>query len=93
MDKSRFHFDGPVTAADHGSVGRLLTLAENGDESSLTTALANARSRDEGEECPVVGITGTGGAGKSSLWQLFRRMLTLSQSHLTKAGQSVSSNT
>ena len=67
MDKSRFHFDGPVTAADHGSVGRLLTLAENGDESALTTALANARSRDEGEECPVVGITGTGGAGKSSL--------------------------
>ena len=67
MDKSRFHFDGPVTAADHGSVGRLLTLAENGDESALAAALGNARSRAEGEECPVVGITGTGGAGKSSL--------------------------
>jgi methylmalonyl-CoA mutase len=67
MDESRFHFDGPVTAADHGTVGRLLTLAENGDESTLTTALGNARSKDGGEECPVVGITGTGGAGKSSL--------------------------
>ncbi|MEE3113929.1 MAG: methylmalonyl-CoA mutase family protein, partial [Candidatus Thermoplasmatota archaeon] len=67
MDESRLHVDGPVTPADHGSVGRLLTLAENGDESALEAALGNARSRDEGEECPVVGITGTGGAGKSSL--------------------------
>ncbi|MCH2268773.1 methylmalonyl-CoA mutase family protein [Candidatus Thalassarchaeum betae] len=67
LEGSRFEFDGPVTADDHGAVARLLTMAENGDEGALSAALATARSRDEGDECPVVGITGTGGAGKSCL--------------------------
>ncbi len=68
LEKSRFEsISGPVTPEDHGSVSRLLTMAENMDPSELQDVLSRARSREIGEECPVVGITGTGGAGKSSL--------------------------
>jgi len=68
LDESRFDsLSGPVTAADHGGVARLLTLAENGDEGSFAPALERVRSRAVEDACPVVGLTGTGGAGKSSL--------------------------
>ena len=68
LDESRFDsLSGPVTAADHGGVARLLTLAENGDEGSFASALERVRSRAVEDACPVVGLTGTGGAGKSSL--------------------------
>ena len=45
---------------------RLLTLAENADEKIFNKILEQVRSTD-GSNCPVVGLTGTGGAGKSSL--------------------------
>ena len=68
LDSSRFDsLSGPVTADDHGAVSKLLTLAENGDEDTFSTALKRVRSRSDDESCPVVGLTGTGGAGKSSL--------------------------
>ena len=68
LDSSRFDsLAKPVTADDHSSVSKILTLAENGDESSFSAVLQRVRSRPEGEVCPVVGLTGTGGAGKSSL--------------------------
>ena len=67
MDASRFVFDGPISADDHSAVGRLLTLAENADESALAAALEVVRSRDSADECPVVGLFGSGGSGKSSL--------------------------
>ncbi|MCH2428792.1 MAG: methylmalonyl-CoA mutase family protein, partial [Candidatus Thalassarchaeum sp.] len=68
LDESRFEsIQQPVTPEDHGAVSRLLTMAENLDKEQLQEALSRARSRDVSEECPVVGITGTGGAGKSSL--------------------------
>ena len=68
LDSARFDsLSGPVTADDHGGVSRLLTLAENGDEDAFSAALKRVRSRSEKEACPVVGLTGTGGAGKSSL--------------------------
>lgn len=68
LDSSRFDsLAGPVTADDHGSVSKLLTLAENGDEGDFSATLERVRSRPEDEVCPVVGLTGTGGAGKSSL--------------------------
>jgi len=57
--------DGTVSAADHGAVARLLTLAENAEEDVFRAALEAARSNTN--DCPVVGLTGTGGAGKSSL--------------------------
>ncbi len=67
MDNSRFSFSKPVTADEHGNIARLLTLAENADEEEYRAALEQARSCSTDQVCPVVGLTGTGGAGKSSL--------------------------
>ena len=68
MEPSRFDsLDSPVTADDHGSVSRMLTMAENSTHEDFTDALARTRSVAESQGCPVVGVTGTGGAGKSSL--------------------------
>ena len=68
LEESRFDdLSGPVTADDHGAVSRLLTLAENGDEGAFSAALEAVRSCAKEDSCPVVGLTGTGGAGKSSL--------------------------
>ena len=68
MEPSRFDsLDRPVMADDHGSVSRMLTMAENSTHEDFTAALARTRSVAESQGCPVVGVTGTGGAGKSSL--------------------------
>ena len=68
LDRSRFEsLDGPINADDHGAVSRMLTMAENSSHEDFTAALARTRSVEESEGCPVVGVTGTGGAGKSSL--------------------------
>ncbi len=68
LDESRFDsLSGPVNADNHGAVSKLLTLAENGDDDAFSAVLERVRSRSEEDECPVVGLTGTGGAGKSSL--------------------------
>jgi len=68
LEKSRFDsLSGEVSAEDHGSVSKLLTLAENADDSEFQTVLQRVRSVDVDAGCPVVGLTGTGGAGKSSL--------------------------
>lgn len=56
----------PINADNHPSVSKLLTLAENADEQMFNEILEKVRSTD-GSKCPVVGLTGTGGAGKSSL--------------------------
>ena len=68
LNPERFSkLSGPIDAMDHGSVAKLLTLAENGDEDLFRKKLQECRSRSEEEGCPVIGLTGTGGAGKSSL--------------------------
>ena len=68
LDETRFDsLSGPVNADDHGSVSKLLTLAENGNDGAFSAVLERVRSRSEEKVCPVVGLTGTGGAGKSSL--------------------------
>jgi methylmalonyl-CoA mutase len=68
LDEARFDsLSGPVTADDHGAISRLLTLAENGDDVTFSAVMGRVRSRSEEDACPVVGLTGTGGAGKSSL--------------------------
>ena len=67
LDPKRFEsLKEPITAENHASVSKLLTLAENADEKMFNKILENVRSTD-GSKCPVVGLTGTGGAGKSSL--------------------------
>jgi len=58
---------GVVDATNHGSVAKLLTLAENATESKFNAILEKCRSTAAADGCPVVGLTGTGGAGKSSL--------------------------
>ncbi|MDB5104335.1 MAG: methylmalonyl-CoA mutase [Fibrobacteres bacterium] len=59
------------TAADSPAIARALSTLEWGQEKSgrvKTGGLLKAiRARLRGSVCPVVGITGTGGAGKSSL--------------------------
>ena len=68
LDRSRYSdLSGPVDASNHGAVAKLLTLAENGDEKVFNSKLEECRSRKQGNGCPVIGLTGTGGAGKSSL--------------------------
>jgi methylmalonyl-CoA mutase len=67
---------GPVAAGDHRRVGQVLSLLEQSvDEPERIEALR--RRWAEGDAAvPVVGITGTGGAGKSSLTdELLNRLL------------------
>jgi len=67
LDKIRFEsINGPISANDHASVSKLLTLAENADEGMFKEIIDKIRPKN-GLKCPVVGLTGTGGAGKSSL--------------------------
>jgi len=67
LDPVRFEsLKEPINASNHPSVSKLLTLAENADEKMFNGILERIRSTD-GSKCPVVGLTGTGGAGKSSL--------------------------
>ncbi len=68
LNVSRFEsLDGPIRADEHGSVSRMLTMAENSSHEDFVEALSRTRSVAKSQECPVVGVTGTGGAGKSSL--------------------------
>ena len=69
------HLEERVTARDEAALGRALTLCERrasglrppGVE-TLERLLEKGRTQDaRAGGCPVVGITGTGGAGKSSL--------------------------
>jgi methylmalonyl-CoA mutase len=57
----------PLTPNDKGAIARLITLAENGKAEEFETALERCRSSPKNKKAPVIGITGTGGAGKSSL--------------------------
>jgi methylmalonyl-CoA mutase len=57
----------PLNARDHAQIARAITLLENAvpgsaDAEQLRRALMRSRNR-----VPVIGITGSGGAGKSSL--------------------------
>ena len=68
LDSSRYSdLSGPIDASNHGAVAKLLTLAENGNDKLFNSKLEECRSRKLGNGCPVIGLTGTGGAGKSSL--------------------------
>ncbi len=55
---------GPLSARNHVSLARAITELENasGDDNTLHRAVARAKPR-----APIIGLTGTGGAGKSSL--------------------------
>ena len=68
LESSRYSdLSGPIDASNHGAVAKLLTLAENGNDKLFNSKLEECRSSKLGDGCPVIGLTGTGGAGKSSL--------------------------
>ena len=66
------------------SLSRLLTSLENGTvEANLVQQI---RSRAESLQLPVIGITGTGGSGKSSLTDELIRRLRVDQGDVLKVG-------
>ena len=65
QDKRLATLSGPVDASDMAKVGLLLTLSESADDETFGDVLEKCRSSSK--DVPVIGVTGTGGAGKSSL--------------------------
>ena len=55
----------PITPDDMAKVGLLLTLSESASDEDFKAMIEKVRSSEK--EVPVIGFTGTGGAGKSSL--------------------------
>ncbi len=55
-----------ILKADHASMARAITLAEN-DPEGTAPILEEIREHASRSHAPVVGFTGTGGAGKSSI--------------------------
>ena len=68
---------GHIVEKDVKSIARLISAAENYyDLPETQAALRNIRTQAEHSKTPVLGITGTGGAGKSSLVdEIVRRFL------------------
>ena len=68
LDETRLaRLNGPVSADDMDLVGLMLTLSECADDATFRDRLEAARSAPAERDVPVIGFTGTGGAGKSSL--------------------------
>src|SRR4249920_316094 len=64
--RARYEF-GPVGPRDHQQIARTISALEHGDDhAALSETLRKAVARTTTRP-PVIGITGTGGAGKSSL--------------------------
>lgn len=73
-EKSKFDLEKPLNREDNGKIANAISLAENNAE-AFEDSLATLRKKQPTNP-PVLGITGTGGAGKSSLVdELVRRFL------------------
>ena len=60
---------GPLNPRDHAQIARTITALEGGgDDPRAADRVRNALAKAKGKRsAPIIGITGTGGAGKSSL--------------------------
>ena len=56
----------PLNPRDHGHIARAISVLEGAEEGSIAEQIRRTVSRSR-HKAPVIGITGTGGAGKSSL--------------------------
>ena len=66
VPKPKYEFR-PLNARDHGHVARTISILEGAEENGVAgEQIRRALSRSR-HKAPVIGITGTGGAGKSSL--------------------------
>ncbi|GIT53539.1 MAG: hypothetical protein Ct9H300mP16_06990 [Pseudomonadota bacterium] len=52
---------------DPGDLARLITALENGTAARSLVQALKSGAEDAANQVPVLGITGTGGSGKSSL--------------------------
>ncbi len=57
---------GTLTSRDHRQLGQAISLLESGDRNAAADALRRSIAKAHVRK-PVIGLTGTGGAGKSSL--------------------------
>src|SRR3984957_11169517 len=64
--KPKYEF-GPLNARDHGPIARAISVLEGAEETSATGEQIRRLLARGRHKAPVIGITGTGGAGKSSL--------------------------
>ncbi|MCB1561795.1 MAG: cobalamin-dependent protein, partial [Xanthomonadales bacterium] len=76
LGDSRFGKAGMPDKDDEIAVGRVLSAIEDDDLDEATLAALRRRWQDAGQDTPVIGLTGTGGAGKSSVTdELINRFL------------------
>ena len=66
----------PISMADEIAIGRVLSALEDGDYADAELSRLRKQWQLAGGKTPVIGITGTGGAGKSSVTdELLNRFL------------------
>jgi isobutyryl-CoA mutase len=66
VSKPKYEFR-PLNARDHGPVARAISVLEGAEEATATGEQIRRLLSRARHKAPVIGITGTGGAGKSSL--------------------------